>query len=181
MQRTRLVVAAVLLALISVPAWAQAPGNEDVLYALQDVSLTLDGVQVRNALTTADGGGNALLQLSDGTLVDLRIVQAQQGWAVRDISLVAGNADNFRSWTQPWRDRVAAAENILATMENPALEQRTAEELAPLSWFEDPDESTRLWGMNPTTYRLMQTLQMMPTLAGPTGGGSPNNPVPRRQ
>jgi hypothetical protein len=170
------------LVLFAAPATAQdAPASEDVLYALQDVSLVLDGVQVRNALATADGGGNALLQLSDGTLVDLRMAQAQEGWAVRDISLVAGDADSFRGWTQPWRDRVEAAENILASMDNPAMEQRSAEELAPLSWFEDPDESTRLWGMNPTTYRLMQTLQMMPTLSGPTGGGSATNPVPRRQ
>ena len=47
-------------------------------------------------------------------------------------------------------------------------------------WFEDPDESSRLWGMNPVTYRMMQTLQMMPVLSGPTGGGSLTNPAPRR-
>ncbi len=47
-------------------------------------------------------------------------------------------------------------------------------------WFEDPDESSRLWGMNPVTYRMMQTLQMMPVLSGPTGGGSLTNPSPRR-
>jgi hypothetical protein len=152
-----------------------------VLYALQDVSLALEGVQVRTALGTAETGGNALLQLNDGTLVDLQMVAIQEGWAVRDISLVAGNADSYRGWTEPWRERVNAAENFLASVENPDGEQRSAEELAPLSWFEDPDQSSRMWGMNSMTYRMMQTLQMMPTLTGPTGGGTPTNPVPRRE
>jgi len=175
--------AACTLALFAGPAWAQdAPSNDDVLYALEDVSLTLEGIQVRSALGTAETGGSALLQLGDGTLVDLRMVARQDGWAVRDISLVAGNADSFRGWTEPWRERVTAAENFLASVEDPQnTEQRTAEELAPLSWFEDPDQSTRLWGMNPMTYRMMQTLQMMPTLQGPTGTGSATNPVPRRE
>ena len=183
MSLKRAAVAVCTMALIASPVWAQdAPSNEDVLYALQDMSLALEGVQVRSALGTAETGGNALLQLSDGTLVDLRIVANQDGWAVRDISLVAGNADNFRGWTEPWRERVTAAGDFLASVENPDNpEQRSAEELAPLSWFEDPDQSTRLWGMNPMTYRMMQTLQMMPTLTGPTGGGSPTNPVPRRE
>lgn len=182
MQFKRLAIVTLAAALFAAPAAAQtAPGNEDVLYALQDVSVALEGVQVRNALSTVEGAGNALLQLTDGTLVDLSLAQAQEGWAVRDITLVAGNADTFRSWTEPWRNRVAAAENFLATVQDPGVEQRRAEELAALSWFEDPEESTRLWGMNPTTYRLMQTLQMMPRISGPTGGGSPTNPVPRRQ
>jgi len=94
---------------------------------------------------------------------------------------VAGNADSYRGWTEPWRERVNAAENFLASVENPDGEQRSAEELAPLSWFEDPDQSSRMWGMNSMTYRMMQTLQMMPTLTGPTGGGTPTNPVPRRE
>lgn len=182
MSLKRAVLTACTMALIAGPAWAQdAPSNEDVLYALQDVNLALEGIQVRSALGTAETGGNALLQLNDGTLVDLRMVAKQDGWAVRDISLVAGNADSFRGWTEPWRGRVTAAEDFLASVDdagNP--EQRSAEELAPLSWFEDPDQSTRLWGMNPMTYRMMQTLQMMPTLTGPTGGGTPTNPVPRR-
>lgn len=170
------------MALIASPAWAQdVPSNDDVLYALQDVSLALEGVKVRSVLGTAETGGNALLQLTDGTLVDLHVVAKQDGWAVRDISLVAGNGDSFRGWTEPWRERVTAAEDFLASVENPGTVQRTAEELAPLSWFEDPGQSTRLWGMNPMTYRMMQTLQMMPTLQGPTGGGSPSNPVPRRE
>lgn len=178
----RIVVTVCTLALVASPAWAQdGPSTDDVLYALQDVSLTLDGLQVRSALGTAETGGNALLQLGDGTLVDLRMVPVQEGWAVRDISLVAGNAESFRGWTEPWRNRVDAAQDFLASVEDPAAQQRGAEELAPLSWFEDPDESTRLWGMNPMTYRMMQTLQMMPTLQGPTGTGSPTNPVPRRR
>jgi hypothetical protein len=28
--------------------------------------------------------------------------------------------------------------------------------------------------MNPTTYRIMQTLKMMPNLSGPMGGGGSN-------
>lgn len=177
----RMALAVCTTVLIASPVGAQnAPSTDEVLYALQDVSLTLEGIQVRSALGTAGTGGNALLQLSDGTLVDLRMVAKQEGWTVRDISLVAGNADSFRSWTEPWRGRVTAAEDFLASVENPGPEQRSAEELAALSWFEDPDESTRLWGMNPMTYRMMQTLQMMPTLTGPTGGGTPTNPVPRR-
>ena len=178
----RAAVAACTLALIAGPAWAQeGPSNDDVLYALQDVNLALGGVQVRNALGSADTGVNALLQLSDGTLVDLRMVAKQDGWAVRNISLVAGNADSFRGWTEPWRGRVTAAEDFLASVDNPGPEQRPAEELAALSWFEDPDQSTRLWGMNPMTYRMMQTLQMMPTLQGPTGVGRASDPVPRRE
>jgi hypothetical protein len=178
----RIAFAACSLALVASPVLAQdGPTTDDVLYALQDVSLTLGGLQVRSALGTPEAGGNALLQLSDGTLVDLRLVSVQEGWAVRDVSLVAGNADSFRGWTEPWRDRVDAAQDFLASVEDPAAQQRGAAELAPLAWFEDPDESTRLWGMNPMTYRMMQTLQMMPTLQGPTGTGSPNDPVPRRR
>lgn len=178
----RVAFAVCTMALVASPSWAQdVPSNDDVLYALQDVSLALEGVQVRSLLGTAETGGNALLQLTDGTLVDLHVVAKQDGWAVRDISLVAGNGDSFRGWTEPWRARVTAAEDFLASVENPGTVQRTAEELAPLSWFEDPGQSTRLWGMNPMTYRMMQTLQMMPTLQGPTGGGSPSNPVPRRE
>lgn len=180
LQRTALAVCT--LALIASPVWAQqAPSNDDVLYALQDVSLTLEGVQVRSSLGSAEAGGNALLQLNDGTLVDLQIVAKQDGWTVRDISLVAGNADNFRGWTEPWRDRVDAAQDFLASVEATGPEQRAPEELAPLSWFEDPDQSRRLWGMNSMTYRMLQTLQQVPVLGGPTGGGRASDPVPRRE
>ena len=127
----------------------------------------------------SDGGSNVLLELGDGTLSDLRLIGVPNGWSVRNIALVAGNAETYRSWSGPWRTRVSAARNFLASVDNPG-QQRAAEELAPLSWFEDPDESSRLWGMNPITYRMMQTLQMMPTLGGPMGAGSATNPVPRR-
>ncbi|HJO04548.1 MAG TPA: hypothetical protein QGG47_11300 [Acidobacteriota bacterium] len=175
-----LVLFAVILA--AAPAYAQdSPTTEEVLYALQDVSLTLDSLQVRSTLAT-DVGGSALLQLGDGTLIDVRLAAAaDSGWSVRDISMVAGSGDTFRGWTRGWRDRVSAAENFLAGVATPGQPTRTAEELAPLSWFEDPDQSTRLWGMNPVTYRMMQALQMMPTLQGPTGAGGATNPVPRTQ
>jgi len=173
--------ALLLVCVAALPAVAQdAPSEEQVLMALQDVNVALETVEVRSALAT-ETGGSALLQLQDGTLIDLRLVAVPDGWSVRDINMVAGSADTFRTWSEPWRDRVNAAENFLAGMDTAGGNTRTAEELAPLSWFEDPDQSSRLWGMNPVTYRMMQTLQMMPTLTGPTGGGTPTNPVPRRQ
>lgn len=162
------------------PALAQQPPTtEQVLVALQDVNVALESVRVRTSLATG-ASGSALLQLHDGTLIDLRMVAVSEGWSVRDINMVAGSADTFRSWSDPWRDRVQAAGNFLAGMNNPGVQTRTAEELAPLVWFEDADESTRLWGMNAVTYRMMQTLQMMPILSGPTGAGTATNPVPRR-
>lgn len=176
----RKLVALVVVSLLPAAAAAQtAPTTDEVLVALGDVSLGLEGLQIRNSLAT-DIGGSALLQLGDGTLVDVRLVPAATGWSVRDVSLIAGSADSFRGWSAPWRDRVEAAGAFLAGMEGTDVPARSAEELAPLSWFEDPDESSRLWGMNPVTYRMMQTLQMMPVLSGPTGGGSLTNPAPRR-
>lgn len=159
---------------------AAAPSSQDVLYALQDVRLPLEGLQIRNSLRT-DEGGSALLELPDGTLVSVRLTAAQQGWTVRNLSLIAGSSSDFYDWSQPWRSRVAAAQDFLAGAQTAGMPTRTAEELAPLTWFEDPEEASRLWGMNPVTYRMMQTLQMMPVLQGPTGGGSPTNPVPRRR
>lgn len=157
----------------------EPPSTEQILYAMQDVRLPLEGLQVRNVMMNEAGGG-ALVQLTDGTLVDIRLAAAQQGWTVRGISLIAGSSDAFYAWSEPWRDRVAAAEDFLASADTAGVPTRTAEELAPLSWFEDPEEASRLWGMNPMTYRLLQTLQMMPVLQGPTGGGTRTNPVPRR-
>lgn len=159
---------------------AGPPSAEDVFYALRDVRLPLEGLQVRNALMT-DVGGSALVQLPDGSLVEVRLAAAQSGWSVRGIALVAGSGERFYAWAEPWQARVAAAEDFLATAQTGGVPTRTAEELAPLSWFEDPDQASRLWGMNPMTYRVLQTLQMMPALQGPTGGGPPGNPVPRRQ
>ena len=181
-KRCLILVAALSLGAAALPSavWAQqVPTAESVLAALQEMGLGLDGLQVRNALAT-DSGGTALLQLAGGTLVDLRLVAAESGWSVRDISLIAGSVDTFHGWSQPWTNRVQAAENFLAGMDGVGG-TRQAEELATLSWFEDPDASARLWGMNPVTYRMMQTLQMMPSLSGPTGGGTnATNPVPRR-
>ncbi len=170
------------ITLATAPVYAQdTPTTEEVLYALQDVSLALDTVQVRSSLATTVGG-SALLQLGDGTLIDVRLAAAaDSGWSVRDITMVAGSGDTYRGWTRNWRDRVNAAENFLAAVADSGQPTRTAEELAPLSWFEDPDQSTRLWGMNPVTYRMMQALQMMPSLQGPAGGGTITNPVPRTQ
>lgn len=169
----------VLLATGSPALAQQPPTTEQVLIALQDVNVALESVQVRTSLATG-ARGSALLQLHDGTLIDLRMVAVSEGWSVRDINMVAGSANTFRSWSDPWRDRVQAAGNFLAGMSNAGVQTRTAEELAPLAWFEDADESTRLWGMNAVTYRMMQTLQMMPMLSGPTGAGTATNPVPRR-
>jgi hypothetical protein len=176
----RALAAALAILAIAAPAFAQEPPtSEQVLIALRDVSVEYEGIQVRNALAT-EVGGSALLQLGDGTLVDARLVAVESGWSVRDLSLIAGSGESFRNWSEPWRDRVAAAQNFLAGVDDAGIDRRTPEELAPLSWFEDPDESSRLWGMNPVTYRMMQTLQMMPTLGGPTGAGSATNPIPRR-
>ena len=174
-----LAVATAVTAVASPVLAQEPPTSEQVLVALRDVSVAYESIQVRNALAT-EVGGSALLQLADGTLVDARLVAVEEGWSVRDLSLIAGSGESFRTWSEPWRERVAAAQNFLAGVDDAGIDRRTAEELAPLSWFEDPDESSRLWGMNPVTYRMMQTLQMMPTLGGPTGVGSPTNPIPRR-
>ena len=159
---------------------AVAPSGDEVLFALRDVSLGLDALRVRSALAT-EAGGSALLQLDDGTLVGVQLVSVADGWSVRDISLVAGNPDSFHSWREPWEQRVAAAETLLSVLDSgggPAS-TREARELAPLAWFEDPNESQRLWGMNPVTFRMMQALRMMPAM--PMSGGSATNPVPRNQ
>lgn len=177
----RTVAVAIAATAFASPVLAQdPPSSEQVLVALRDVSVAYEGVQVRNALGS-DVGGSALLQLSDGTLVDARLVPVEGGWSVRDLSLIAGSGESFRTWSEPWRERVAAAQNFLAGVDDAGLDRRTAEELAPLTWFEDPEQSSRLWGMNPVTYRLMQTMQMMPTLTGPTGVGPATNPIGRRQ
>lgn len=174
-----LAVAAAIVAAAAPASAQEPPTTEQVLVALRDVSVAYEGIQVRNSLAT-EFGGSALLQLQDGTLVDARLVAVESGWSVRDLSLIAGSGDSFRGWSEPWRNRVAAAQNFLAGVDDAGVDRRTPEELAPLSWFEDPDESSRLWGMNPVTYRMMQTLQMMPTLGGPTGVGPATNPIPRR-
>lgn len=160
-------------------AVVERPTTRQILYALQDVNLPLKGIRVRNTVSI-EIGATALLQLPAGTLVDVRLAAAQEGWTVRDLGLVAGNAEDFYGWSESWQSRVAAAEDFLAAVDSAGVPTRTAEELAPLTWFEDPEKASRLWGMNPMTYRMMQTLQMIPTLQGPTGAGSPTDPVPRR-
>jgi len=109
--------------------------------------------------------------LTGGTLVDVVMTPTALGWTLRDIYYVAGSAEEFQAWSGPWRSRVAEAQRFLAAASGDEEgAQRRPEELAPLVWFEDIDESQRLWGLNPTTYRIMQTLRMMPNLGGPMGG-----------
>lgn len=163
-------------------ATAEAPSATDVLLALRGVDVPLEGLQVRTTVMDAsDAVGSALVELGDGTLADVHVVATAEGWATRDIFFVAGNAEAYRSWSSSWRNRVESAQRFLAS--GPVDERRRrAQELAPLVWFEDEEESARLWGLNPVTYRLMQTLKMMPSLGGPIGGsGSQGNPAPRRQ
>ena len=151
---------------------ATVPSVREVLFAIREVSVSLDQLLVRSAIDTEEGGG-ALLQLPDGTLVDVQLVEVTGGWSVRNFYFVAGNADSYRSWTRPWRDRVEAAGRFLAAARETALEgqmMRTARELAPLVWFEDPEESTRLWGLNPVTFRMMQALRLVPM--GPMSSGA---------
>lgn len=167
---------AVLLAMPPHVAAQGTPSAEELLVTIRDLGLPVDQVSVRNSVSS-DAGASCLLELGDGTLIDARLVRAADGWSVRDFSLVAGNADSFRSWTSRWRERVAAAEDFLASVNRPG-QVADPRELAPLFWFEDPDERDRLWGMNPVTYRVMQALQMMPP--GPMQGGARTNPVPRR-
>ena len=182
-------ITAVFLALLlaGTPVVAQdgdnssVPSTEEVLLALREVNLSLDGLQVRSALAAGDPGGSALLQLPDGTLVDVRLVKTIRGWSVRSFYFVAGDGAHFEGWTNPWRRRVEAAERFLASAEQIPIEalERRAQELAPLVWFEDPDESTRLWGLNPVTFRMMQALKMVPM--GPMDGSAGfANPVPRQ-
>ena len=112
----------------------------------------------------------ALVGLTGGTLVDVELAPTAMGWTLSDIFYVAGSADEFSAWSGPWRRRVAEAERFLAAATDDGQPTRRAEELAPLVWFEDAEDQ-RLWGMNPTTYRIMQSLKMMPNLGGPMGGG----------
>jgi len=147
------------------------PEVQDVYVVMRDMGLAYENVAIRTIVPNEEGV-SALVGLSGGTLVDVVMTETAVGWTMRDIYYVAGNAEEFQAWTGPWRARVSEAERFLAAAggdEEGA--QRRPEELAPLVWFEDLDESQRLWGLNPTTYRIMQTLRMMPNLSGPMGGG----------
>ena len=156
------------------------PGTQDVFIILRDMSLDYQAVSVRTVVANQDGA-SALVAFQDGTLADVEFVETTNGWSLRDIFYVAGSAETFRTWTAPWQRRVREAERFLASTGDGGTEagagRRRAEELAALMWFEDVDESTKLWGLNPVTYRVMQTLQMMPALGGPM---DPNRDLRRR-
>ena len=144
---------------------------------MRDMGLAYEQVEIRTIVPN-EAGASALIGLVNGTLVDVEVTQVVSGWALRDIYYIAGDANAYRTWTGPSQARVAEAERFLAAAGGGEQPRRRAEELAPLVWFEDIDESSRLWGMNPDTYRIMQTLQMMPELAGPLGSGGLNRRVP---
>ena len=155
------------------------PSSQDVFIILRDMSLDYQAVSVRTVVASQDGA-SALVAFQDGTLADVEFATVTGGWSLRDIFYVAGSSETYRNWTAPWRRRVREAERFLASTEDgneAGTQRRRAEELAALMWFEDVDESTKLWGLNPTTYRVMQTLQMMPALGGPM---DPNRDVRRR-
>jgi hypothetical protein len=145
------------------------PSSQDVFVILRDMSLDYQSVSVRTVVASQDGA-SALVAFQDGTLADVEFAEVTGGWSLRDIFYVAGSAETYRNWTAPWQRRVREAERFLASTEDrneAGTQRRRAEELAALMWFEDVDESTKLWGLNPVTYRVMQTLQMMPALGGP--------------
>jgi hypothetical protein len=146
------------------------PEVQDVYIVMRDMGLAYEDVSIRTIVPNEEGV-SALVGLTGGTLVDVVMTPSAMGWTLRDIYYVAGNAEEFQNWSGPWRRRVAEAERFLAAASGDEEGRRRAEELAPLVWFEDLDESQRLWGLNPTTYRIMQTLKMMPNLSGPMGGG----------
>jgi hypothetical protein len=155
------------------------PSTQEVFIILRDMSLDYQAVSVRTIVASQDGA-SALVAFTDGTLADVEFAEASRGWSLRDIFYVAGSSETFRNWTAPWRRRVAEAERFLASTEDdsePGTQRRRAEELAALMWFEDVDESTKLWGLNPVTYRVMQTLQMIPAMGGPM---DPNRDIRRR-
>ena len=175
--------AALLIALFLCPAAAVAaaaqdqtaaksePEVQDVYVVMRDMGLQYENVAIRTIVPNEEGA-SALVGLEDGTLVDVVLTPTAIGWTLRDIYYVAGNTQQFQVWSAPWRSRVAEAERFIAAASGDDDQpQRRPEELAPLVWFEDLDESQRLWGLNPTTYRIMQTLRMMPSLGGPMGGG----------
>jgi hypothetical protein len=155
------------------------PTTQEVFIILRDMSLDYQAVSVRTIVPSQDGA-SALVAFPDGTLADVEFAEASRGWSLRDIFYVAGSSETYRNWTAPWRRRVAEAERFLASTEDdnePGTQRRRAEELAALMWFEDVDESTKLWGLNPVTYRVMQTLQMIPAMGGPM---DPNRDIRRR-
>jgi len=164
---------AVALAGQDASAEAPEPTIQDVYVVMRDMNLAYETVEIRTIVANEEGA-SALVGLPGGTLVDVVVSPVADGWTLRDIYYVAGSADDYRAWAGPWRTRVAEAERFLAAAGDEDMPRRRAEDLAPLVWFEDLDEGDRLWGLNPTTYRIMQTLRMMPTLSGPMGGSGRN-------
>ena len=153
------------------PAAPREPEAQDVYVVMRDMGLEYENVAIRTIVPNEEGV-SALVGLTGGTLVDVVMSPTALGWTLRDIYYVAGSAEEFHAWSGPWRARVAEAQRFLAAASGDEEgAQRRPEELAPLVWFEDIDESQRLWGLNPTTYRIMQTLRMMPNLSGPMGSG----------
>lgn len=151
------------------------PSVEDVFVLMRDMQLPYESVQVRT-IVPASNGASILVVSGDGTLMDVELVAVRDGWTLRDIFYIAGNAGTFHTFTEPWQRRVREAQRFLNTSpapgrNEPSAQRRRAEELAALLWFEDPDQSSRLWGLNPTTYRVMKTLKMIPGLGGPMNSG----------
>jgi|TARA_Y100001001_G_scaffold28302_1_gene23624 hypothetical protein len=187
--RTRLAIQVIVGAILVLPSLAYAdlaqnqtivtdvqppePSIQDVYVVMRDMDLAYQNVEIRTIVPT-EIGASALVDLVGGTLVDVELVAAAVGWTLRDIYYVAGNAGEFQAWSGPWRSRVADARRFLAAATGEEGPQRQPEELAPLIWFEDIDADDRLWGLNPTTYRIMQTLKMLPNLTGPMGGTGRN-------
>lgn len=151
-------------------AVAPEPTIEDVYVVMRDMDLAYETAEIRTIVPN-EAGASVLVGLPGGTLVHVEVSPVAQGWVLRNVYYVSGSAEEFGAWTTPWRNRVAEAQRFLAAAGDDGQPRRRAEELAPLMWFEDIEPGERLWGMNPTTYRIMQTLKMMPNLAGPMGGG----------
>lgn len=155
------------LPLVQADAQSQLPDTRGVFIVLRDMEIAYERVEI-HTIVPNELGASALVGLPRGTLVDVWLVEVAEGWTLRDIFYVAGDADEYRAWVMPWRRRVEEAERFLASTGDEGQERRRAEELAPLVWFEDVEESSRLWGLNPVTYRLMESLRMLP--AGPMDG-----------
>jgi len=146
----------------------EPPSQQQVYVLMRDMGLSYEQARIQTIVPN-EAGASVLVGLEDGTLADVELVPAAQGWTLRDIFYVAGDARTFRSWIAPWQRRLDEAERFIAAASDQPRDEvsQRARELAPLIWFEDLQEDSRLWGLNPMTYRVMQTLRMMPALGGP--------------
>lgn len=158
----------------------EPPTQQDVYVLMRDMGLSYEQARIQTIVPN-ESGASVLVGLEDGTLADVELVPAVQGWSLRDIFYVAGDAQTFRTWIAPWQRRLDEAERFVAAAGDQPRDEvsRRARELAPLIWFEDLQEGSRLWGLNPMTYRVMQTLRMMPALGGPMQRDN-RNPRPDR-